>query len=274
MKIENFRLGSDPELFLRRKDTGEYFPAIGLITGTKAKPTPMQGLSKGFTWQVDGMALEFNTPPSDSKEEWVKNHVTALTFIKHNVDNEQFEIKIDAVAEFADEYFEMPGARELGCSVDYNAWLQETNPKPDALGNTRTTAGHIHLGAPELKDQSLVEECVKVLDLFLGLPSVLLDEERERRKLYGKAGCFRFATSFTGFEYRTLSNFWLKSEELMGWVYENTQAAINFINEGKKINEEDEFIIQAGINDYNEDFAREIVNKYQIKLPQTQLVKV
>ena len=58
MKIENFRLGSDPELFLRRKDTGEYFPAIGLITGTKAKPTPMQGLPKGFTWQVDGMALE------------------------------------------------------------------------------------------------------------------------------------------------------------------------------------------------------------------------
>ena len=181
---------------------------------------------------------------------------------------------MDAVAEFADEYFEMPGARELGCSVDYNAWLQETNPKPDALGNTRTTAGHIHLGAPELKDQSLVEECVKVLDLFLGLPSVLLDEERERRKLYGKAGCFRFATSFTGFEYRTLSNFWLKSEELMGWVYDNTQAAINFINEGKTIAPEDELTIQIAINDYSEELAQEIVNKYQIKLPTTQLVKV
>ena len=134
--------------------------------------------------------------------------------------------------------------------------------------------GHIHIGAPELKDQSLVEECVKVLDLFLGLPSVLLDEERERRKLYGKAGCFRFATSFTGFEYRVLSNFWLKSDELIGWVYDNTQAAIDFINEGKTIAEEDEFIIQNGINDYIEEFAREMVSKYQIKLPQQQLVTV
>ena len=168
----------------------------------------------------------------------------------------------------------MPGARELGCSVDFNAWLQCTNPKPDAEVDWRSAAGHIHIGAEELKDQSLVEECVKVLDLFLGLPSVLLDEERERRKLYGKAGCFRFATSFRGFEYRVLSNFWLKSEGLMGWVYENTQAAINFINEGKTIAPEDEFIIQEGINTYNEDFAREMVSKYKIKLPQQQLVIV
>lgn len=274
MKIKEFKLGSDPELFLRRKDTGEYFPAIGIIEGTKAKPVQMKGLPKGFTWQIDGMALEFNTPPASSKEEWVNNHKTAMKFIHQNIDNEQFQVMVDAVADFDEKYFDMPGARELGCSVDFNAWLQCTNPRPDANGNQRTTAGHIHLGASELKDQSLVEECVKVLDLFLGLPSVLLDEERERRKLYGKAGCFRFATSFIGHEYRVLSNFWLKSEELMGWVYDNTQAAINFINEGKTIAPDDEFIIQAGINDYNEDFARELVNKYQIKLPQTQLVKV
>lgn len=198
MKIENFRLGSDPELFLRRKDTGDYFPAIGLITGTKAKPTAMKGLPKGFTWQVDGMALEFNTPPADSKEEWVNNHKTAMKFIHQNVDNEQFEVKVDAVAEFNDEYFDMPGARELGCSVDFNAWLQCTNPKPDGQVSWRSAAGHLHVGAEGLKDQNLVEELVKALDLYLGLPSVILDSERERRKLYGKAGCFRFAHSFIG----------------------------------------------------------------------------
>lgn len=75
-------------------------------------------------------------------------------------------------------------------------------------------------------------------------------------------------------EYRTLSNFWLKSEDFMAWVYENTQAAINFINEGKTIAPEDEFIIQEGINTYDEDFAREMVSKYKIKLPQQQLVIV
>lgn len=168
----------------------------------------------------------------------------------------------------------MPGARELGCSVDFNAWEQCTNPRPDAQVNWRSAAFHVHIGAAELKDQSLVEKLMKTMDLFLGLPSVLIDPERQRRQLYGKAGCFRFATSFTGCEYRVLSNYFLKSEELMGWVYDNTQAAINFINEGKTIAKEDEFMIQTGINDYVEEFAQELVNKYQIKLPQTQLVKV
>jgi hypothetical protein len=269
-KINKILMGSDPETFIRRKDTGEYFPAIGLVTGTKAKPTPMKGLPKGFTWQIDGLLLEFNTPPASTKEEWINHHTTALRFINHNVDNEQFQICIDAVGEFNDEYFKMPGARELGCNVDFNAWTQSTNPRPDANGNQRTAAGHIHLGAEELKDQALVEECVKVLDLFLGVPSVLLDEERERRKLYGKAGCFRFAHSFVGFEYRTLSNFWLKSEELMGWVYENTQAAIDFINAGNKIAEDDEAMIQTAINNYINPFAEQLIEKYKINLPQLQ----
>lgn len=139
-KIQQFKLGSDPELFLRRKDTGEYFPATGIVEGTKNNPTPMKGLSKGFTWQIDGFALEFNTPPAENKEEWIDNHVTALRFIRQNVDDSQFDIRIDAVAEFNSEYFDAPGARELGCSVDYNAWLQTTNPRPDANNNIRTTA--------------------------------------------------------------------------------------------------------------------------------------
>lgn len=131
--------------------------------------------------------------------------------------------------------------------------------------------GHIHLGAPELKNQQLVEDVVKVLDLFLGLPSVLIDSERERRKLYGRAGCFRFGKSYTGLEYRVLSNFWLQSEELMGWVYDNTQAAINFINEGKTIDKEDESKIQIGINEYVEEFALELISKYGINIPVKQL---
>lgn len=158
--------------------------------------------------------------------------------------------------------------------MDYNAWLQCTNPRPDADGNTRTTAGHIHLGAIELKDQSLVEQTVKVLDLFLGVPSVLIDPERERRKLYGKAGCFRFGKSYVGLEYRSLSNFWLKSEELMGWVYDNTKLAVDFLNSDKTINEEDEQIIQTAMNEYNEDYCKYLVEKYNIEMPVKQLITV
>ena len=37
MKIKEFKLGSDPELFLFFFDTNDLFPAIGLINGTKNK---------------------------------------------------------------------------------------------------------------------------------------------------------------------------------------------------------------------------------------------
>ena len=32
---------------------------------------------------------------------------------------------------------------------------------------------------------------VKLLDIFLGIPSVIIDPDKKRRKLYGKAGAFR-----------------------------------------------------------------------------------
>ncbi len=129
MKIKEFKLGSDPELFLRRKDTFDLFPAIGLIKGTKDKPQQMKGLSKGFNWQVDNMSLEFNTPPSSSVEEWVKNHTVALDYIKNNIPD-NLEIAIETSGEFNLEYLDMPGAREFGCSSTYNAWIQDVNPKP------------------------------------------------------------------------------------------------------------------------------------------------
>jgi len=35
MEIKEFKLGSDPEIFLQNKETKQLFPAIGLIHGTK-----------------------------------------------------------------------------------------------------------------------------------------------------------------------------------------------------------------------------------------------
>jgi hypothetical protein len=50
---------------------------------------------------------------------------------------------------------------------------------------------------------------IRLLDFFVGIPTVLLDnpeQQRQRRKQYGMAGSYR--TPDHGFEYRTLSNFW------------------------------------------------------------------
>jgi len=84
--------------------------------------------------------------------------------------------------------------------------------------------GHIHIGFPE-PDEAKTERVIKAMDIFLGLPSVWLDSDTRRRRLYGTAGSFRFKPF--GCEYRTLSNFWIASEDLIKWAYDNTILAVN-----------------------------------------------
>ena len=63
---------------------------------------------------------------------------------------------------------------------------------------------------------SVVAECVY---------TVVWDTDDQRRQLYGKAGAFREQPH--GVEYRTLSNFWIFSKDLISEVYDRIQAAIN-----------------------------------------------
>lgn len=230
----------------------------------------MKGLPKGFTWQIDNMSLEFNTPPASSAGEWVKNHSMALDFIKKNIPTD-LEIALETSVEFDEKYLDMPGAREFGCSSTLNAWTQEVNPRPFCENEKlRTAAGHLHIGFKEGKNMELCETLIKTLDLFCTVPSLFIDTDTERRKLYGKAGEFRFATSFIGCEHRSLGNFWLKSEELMYWVYQQVEQAIKFINEGKSV-EEDSLDIQYAIDNNDLNTAEKLLEKYDIKLPQTKL---
>ena len=53
--------------------------------------------------------------------------------------------------------------------------------------------------------------------------------------MYGKAGCIRVKPY--GVEYRTLSNAWLNSEELMAWVFRATQAGMAAIMSGNDLSE-------------------------------------
>jgi hypothetical protein len=78
--------------------------------------------------------------------------------------------------------------------------------------------------------------------MVLGVPATLIDTDTARREFYGKAGSFRPKDTinfdadigpdpYDGVEYRTLSNFWLKSEELMGWVWNGVERVYNNLEE-------------------------------------------
>lgn len=83
---------------------------------------------------------------------------------------------------------------------------------------------HIHVGYPKQNYETSVN-IVKWMDVFLGVPSILLDEDTERRKLYGRAGAFRLQP--WGVEYRVLSSYMMSTEHLIRYVYKQTMAAVS-----------------------------------------------
>ena len=64
-----FTIGADPEMFIRDKYTNKYKSAVGLITGTKEEPTPID--KDGHAYQVDNVAVEFNIAPATSLQSFL-----------------------------------------------------------------------------------------------------------------------------------------------------------------------------------------------------------
>lgn len=215
-----FTIGCDPELFLHHK--GKFVSAIDLIGGSKQMPKPI-GDVKGYAVQEDNVAVEFNVPPATSCEEFVKSIQWTVNEIEKMVTPYELSLSQAASASFPPDQLEHPKAKEFGCEPDYNAWTKRINPRPKTEDpNFRTCGGHVHVGT-DLDPIAVV----RAMDVFLGVPSVIIDTDTQRRKLYGKPGAYR-KTSF-GLEYRVLSNFWIWEKELIEMVFEQTQKALNFV---------------------------------------------
>jgi hypothetical protein len=132
---------------------------------------------------------------------------------------------------FPDNELENPAAHVFGCDPDYNAWTGMKNPRPKGVHpNLRSCGGHVHVGV-KLRDTNEIYYAAQAMDIFLGIPSVLMDDGLLRKSLYGKHGAFRHKPY--GFEYRTLSNFWIFDEKLIGWVYDGTAKALDAVQSGK-----------------------------------------
>jgi len=257
-------LGCDPEVFVKRD--GVFHSAHNLIPGDKKNPFKVD---KGAV-QIDGMALEFNIEPAESCEEFVTNISTVYNILKSMVP--EYQVFAVPVADFTPEIMKAQpaAALELGCDPDFNAWTQSENVKPNGDRPMRTASGHIHVGWTDGQDkndsqhQARCNAVIKQLDFYLGLPSLFVDKDERRRSMYGKAGCLRYKPY--GVEYRTLSNFWLNSKELMAWVYNNTILGMNSLFNGNMLYEK-YGDIQAIINQSDRDAALSIINTESIPFP-------
>ena len=251
----NTLVGCDPELFLSDGE-GAPFSAVGLIGGTKREPRKIR--EDGCAVQEDNVAVEFCIPPCNEVSAFIETINFNLEYIANYVKDKGLSLRITASEDFSIEQLESQQAKLFGCEPDYNAWTMRTNPRPKSESKLLRSAGdHVHVSADS--HPFLV---ARAMDVFLGVPSVLLDEDTRRRELYGKAGACR--PKPYGVEYRTLSNFWLKSDELKAWVFNQAQKAVTFAAEKEDWLEDKMQVIQDCINMSDKDTARGLMVEYGV----------
>lgn len=263
--ITKILLGSDPEFPLFRKSDNKFISAEGIIGGTKDSP---QFISKdGHAIQEDGVMLECTFPPANDPYTFKDNLDFVLNYIRDK--HQSLDISFNPAVEFDDEYLQTIQATTVGCSADFDVWENTLADVPNyRKTNLRYAGGHLHVGYPN-PDNDTSEELVKALDVYLGVPSVLIDTDELRKKLYGSAG--RFRPKPYGIEYRSMSNYWLKNLETIRWVFGNTKEAILFLNNGFKIAAEDKKWIQECMKNNDKELAESIIASYEIRVPETLL---
>jgi len=263
MFIKDSLIGGDHEVFLREKDSKEVVTAEGIIMGTKENPYNFDVVDPFACTSLDCVLAEYNIKPARTKSEYFEGIQKALDYISKNIPA-NLEIAVLPAARLNEKYLQSETAQRFGCSADHNCWTRQQNESPIPDGNLRSAGGHITLGYQE-PNEFVNLMWVKAMDLFLSVPSVIQEPDSERKKLYGKAGAFRH-TPF-GCEYRSLSNYFVDNKGLIDWVYDNTQAAIDFVNNGSTyLLDEEADVIIAAINDKDVNKAKYLIDKFQIKM--------
>jgi hypothetical protein len=247
------RLGADPEVFLVN-NSGKHISAIGYINADKWNPMQIPDMAQGFTLQEDNVSLEYGIPPASSAEEFA-NHIQAvMTRSKQWIPNLSFSNLSCTI--FDKDQMKHPAAHVFGCEPDFNAWTGEANMPPHPPHPfMRSAGGHIHVETK--KDPAHV---VKMMDLYLGIPSVFMDNGTERRKMYGKPGAHRVKSY--GVEYRVLSNFWIFDKKYIQWAWDQTERALHSKVDVDSLKD----YIHIAINEDDKTMASALVNEYNLQV--------
>jgi len=240
--------GCDPELFFSDKNNE--------IIGSE-KVLPEEGIDvkynngtcvgdKNSKIVIDGVQAELNPRPNTCRANLGHEISACFKKLKEELrDKELIHVKFSEVVKVSKEELDSlsPKSKVFGCVPSKNVHNPDSkitvNP---AVYRYRSAGGHLHLGvAPNnpygIEITQRIESALKqpertvpMLDIVVGNTCVLVDRDpwaKERRKNYGKAGEYRLPKY--GIEYRTPSNFWLRSYQLMSLVMGLARTAVLII---------------------------------------------
>ena len=242
LNISDVSFGCDPEFFFNKKnkviESSEVLPKEGIKI---AKGDYSMSEDRGSTITIDGVQVELNPQPYHCRA-YVGNEISrCFKKLSESLDN---DVKIDfsqMVKLSPKELKAMSdGAKRFGCMPSFNSnkggSVSKIKVNPAKYGG-RSAGGHIHIGAVTGENnKSLMAilrqplRVVPMMDIIVGNTCVLIDRNKanvERRRNYGKAGEYR--TPNHGLEYRTLSNFWLQSYQLMSLVMGLARLAVTIV---------------------------------------------
>ena len=264
MEIINFTIGADPELFIINTKTDSVVSSIGIIPGEKGNAWRSDDMPDGFGLEIDNILAEFNIPPCKTRDEFIssinymKDYIR--TFVK-NV-NPDYDIRCIASQFVPWDQLQSDEAKLFGCSVSYNAYTESPNEKPNgATTNLRSAGCHLHCGYDNPNIETSLN-IVKMFDLCLGVPSVIFDNDTNRRSLYGKAGDFRLCEY--GVEYRSLSSFMMNDNNLLNFIWNGILLSIKMINDNVDISNFKNDVVSC-INNSDVSLAKKICNELNFK---------
>jgi len=246
-----FMIGTDAEIMLKKRN--KFVSAIPVL-GKKGAKLPFGKLF------YDNVLAEFTVKPAKNSKDFIKHIQRNLKAAERYFKKKGIEIYFVSSAHYPKKELGHPMAKVFGCSPDYNAYDVCVNKVSSSASKTnlRSAGAHVHFSNKVFADPYKVIEMIKMMDLILGVPSLIIDntpEAKERRKLYGKAGAHRQKEEYPGGEYRTISNFWIKTPELINWVYCGTAKSLGEILKGNTVS-------KLG---FNEKKIRKIIDTGNIK---------
>lgn len=241
--LPSVTLGCDPEFFFSNENND-------IIGAEKIIPEKLRATHREYSSEkdfdygalvLDGVQVEINPKPSTCRETLSSNIGQSLLKLKEHLKttpnikasfNSVVEIKSEELASLSDK------AKIFGCAPSISNYGKDNGISVNAATYLKRSAGgHIHLGLnhPQLHDKNVCAEIVKALDILVGNTCVMIDRDPEaatRRLHYGRAGEYRKPKH--GLEYRTLSNFWMKSYPLMSFVFGLSRMAVSVVYQGNK----------------------------------------
>ena len=268
-KIKRPSFGSDPEYAILLNGTP--VSGVGYLPGTKKKPFQMD---EHTSCQTDNVGAELCISPSDNVEDFVKYMNLGRNNIETLLQQTMPGANLASLssARYSPQELNSEQAMEFGCEPSFCCYtgIESPRPRPEDVGNLRSFGFHIHIGFKpnEHTTIELYELLVKAMDINLGVASIIIDNDAERRQIYGNAGDFRFKRVNEDLhivEYRTLGAAMHASDERLRFCFQQTLAAIDMVNNCsvESINQLGETAEEI-INNGDVDAAIAFVNKMGI----------